>query len=183
MKGKDPTVAEGADAEIHRPLEHVQLWADVTIKLLAGTPDGGPVEMDAVEASKVADLLREFSEPDFADIPYEPGSTPYGLLMHDVCVEWGFCGCVREGRLLHVDFIIPREGPVTADQFVEWVFLADNLNPNHEPERWERHKDAIRAAFVKHMGAETVDARTLRWEIEPDPSPHVKWRGPLPEAR
>ncbi len=55
--------------------------------------------------------------------------------MHFVCVDWGYCGSVKaNGTPLHVTMFIPDEGPVTADQFVEWVFLADNMNPNVQPE-------------------------------------------------
>jgi hypothetical protein len=78
----------------------------------------------------------------------------------------GFCGTVKEGQPLHVDSIIPPSGPVTADQFVEWVFLADNMNPNSEPEKWQKLKDQIRAAFIEHMGREVVDAAELRWSPE-----------------
>ena len=86
----------------------------------------------------------------------------YDALMHEVCVVWGFCGCLKDGEALHVDLLIPPNGPVTADQFVEWVFLADGMNPNVDVERWRPHKDAIRAAFIEHMGAEEVDAANLR---------------------
>jgi len=70
-----------------------------------------------------------FPQPGFADLPYEPEQTGYGALMHEACVVWGFCGCVKNGKPLHVDDFLPARGPVTADQFVEWLFLADNLNP------------------------------------------------------
>ena len=108
--------------------------------------------------------------------------TGYDALMHEVCVNWGFCGCIKEGTPLHVGLFVPSAGPVTADQFVEWVFLADNLNPNLEPERWHRHKAAIRAAFVEHMGAEVVDASQLRSSDAPivDES-EEKYRGYLPD--
>lgn len=103
--------------------------------------------------------------------------TGYDALMQEVCVGWGFCGCVKRGTPLHVSLIIPPGGPVTADQFVDWVFLADNLNPNSQPERWRRHKDAIRAAFVHHMGSEVVDARQLRWsDLPPEDEPDHKYR-------
>lgn len=88
--------------------------------------------------------------------------------MEVVCPGWGYCGCIKDGQPLHVTMLIPPDGPVTADQFVEWVFLADNMNPNSEPERWQRHKDALRAAFVEHMGAEVVDAKRLRWSFASD---------------
>ncbi|NEX94907.1 hypothetical protein [Caulobacter sp. 17J65-9] len=88
--------------------------------------------------------------------------TGYDALWDVVCVTWGFCGCVKNDKPLHVDDLIPPSGPVSADQFVEWVFLADNLNPNSEPEKWQRHRAAIRAAFIEHMGGEVVDADRLR---------------------
>ena len=101
----------------------------------------------------------------------------YDALMRDVCVVWGFCGCIKGDTPLHVDLFIPSGGPVTVDQFVEWVFLADNINPNSEPERWQRHKDAIRAAFLQHMGAETVDARELRLSaVQDDDEPDQEYR-------
>ena len=152
------------------------------VKLLGRGPDGKPVEMDAVGASAAADVLRELSQPGFPDIPYEPDERGFGALMHEVCVVWGFCGCTKNGRPLHVGDFLPADGPVTADQFVEWVFLADNLNPNLDRERWQPHKTAIRDAFVRHLGGETVDAARLRWS-EGDSDPEVKWRGPLPGAR
>ena len=105
----------------------------------------------------------------------------YDNLMNVVCVEWGFCGCIKHEEPLHVDMFIPSEGPVTVDQFVEWVFLADNVNPNSEPERWQRQKAAIRAAFVDCMGAEVVDASQLQWSsMQGSPTPSdEKYRGHL----
>jgi hypothetical protein len=89
--------------------------------------------------------------------------TGYDALMQEVCVRWGFCGCVKDGKPLHVDLLIPAGGTVSADQFVEWVFLADNLDPDSASLRCKR---GLRTAFVTHMGAETVDARLLRWSFE-----------------
>jgi hypothetical protein len=96
--------------------------------------------------------------------------TGFDALMDFVCVGRGYCGAIhRDGAPLHVTLFIPDAGPVTADQFVEWVFLADRMNPNVEPERWQKHKDAIRAAFVDHMGGETVEAERLRYSGAPPP--------------
>lgn len=89
--------------------------------------------------------------------------TGYDALLHIVCVEWGFCGCLKCGKQLHVDDFIPKAGVVTADQFVEWVFLADDMDPNHEPERWKRHKDALKTAFIECMGGEVIEAERLQW--------------------
>jgi hypothetical protein len=89
--------------------------------------------------------------------------TGYDALMHEVCVELGFCGSLRDGQSTHVDFIIPPYGPVTVDQFVEWVFLADGLNPNADVDKSQHLKDALKSAFIRHMGAEVVDAERLQW--------------------
>lgn len=83
--------------------------------------------------------------------------------MHIVCVDWGFCGCLKGDKPLDVSDFIPSEGEVTADQFVEWVFLADDMNPNSKPVKWQRHKDAIRLAFVETMGGDIVDVNKLQY--------------------
>jgi len=84
----------------------------------------------------------------------QPG---YDALLHEVCVRLGYCGCIKDGEPLHVDDFVPAAGLVTADQFAEWVVLADNLTPSSNP-----HLKDIRQAFVRHMGAESVDATLLR---------------------
>jgi hypothetical protein len=81
----------------------------------------------------------------------------YDSLLHEVCVRLGYCGCIKDGKSLHVDDFIPKAGLVTADQFAEWVVLADNLTPAASP-----HLKHIRDAFVRHMGAQAVDATLLR---------------------
>jgi hypothetical protein len=89
----------------------------------------------------------------------------YEALMHDVCVGRGWCGGVVDGQLSHVDFFIPHTGPVTADQFVDWLFQAENMDPAAEPEKWHKHKDGLRGAFVRHMGSDVVDASLLKWDV------------------
>ena len=89
--------------------------------------------------------------------------TGYDALMHEICVGMGFCGCVKYGKPLHVDDFIPEDGPVKAEQFIEWVFLADDMNPNVDPQKWQPHKDKMKAAFIKFMGGDVVDASKLRW--------------------
>lgn len=152
-------------SEVHKPVEHVTVWQDAgVIMIKTREPHGDPVEMNEEEALALVQTLSKLIHENSPDPPYEPGDTPFDKLMHFVCVEWGYCGSVKaNGTPLHVTMFIPDEGPVTADQFVEWVFLAENMNPNVAPERWQRHKQAIRAAFVEHMGGEVADATDLRW--------------------
>ena len=90
-------------------------------------------------------------------------NTAYDALMDEICVGLGVCGCIKDGRPSHVRQFIPSRGPVTADQFAEWVFLADDMNPYAEPKSWENLKEKIKRAFIRHMGAEVVDARVLKW--------------------
>lgn len=94
--------------------------------------------------------------------------TGFDELMDRVCVGLGFCGCIKDDEPLHVTRFIPDKGPVTADQFTEWVFLADNVNPNVTSPTWLKIKSAVRAAFVDCMGGEVVEAQRLRWSGLPE---------------
>jgi hypothetical protein len=93
--------------------------------------------------------------------------TGYDALMDKVCVEWGFCGGIDDqGNPSHVDFYIPDSGPVTAEQFTDWVFLADGMDPEEDLSKWQPHKDRIISAFVSLMGSEIVDASELKWSLD-----------------
>ncbi len=92
-------------------------------------------------------------------------TTGFNALMDLVCARWGFCGCIKNGRSFQLDHIIPTSGPVTVDQFVEWVFLADDMNPNSDLEKWAKLKKKIYEAFIECMGSDVVDARDLRYKI------------------
>jgi hypothetical protein len=81
----------------------------------------------------------------------------YTALLQEVCVSLGYCGGVKDGVPLHVDDFIPQTGSVTANQFAEWVVLAENLTPMTNP-----HLEQIRQAFLRHMGAAVVDVERLR---------------------
>ena len=84
----------------------------------------------------------------------------YDALLHEVCVGLGFCGSVVDGQPLHVDQFIPEHGAVGADQFVEWVFRAEGMDPDEEDAL--KHAGSLREAFVRHMGSEAVDAQLLK---------------------
>jgi hypothetical protein len=84
----------------------------------------------------------------------------YDALLDEVCVGPGFCGSIVNGQPLHVDHFIPEYGLVTADQFVEWVFRAEGMNPDEVDA--VKHATSLREAFVRHMGNEVADAQDLR---------------------
>jgi hypothetical protein len=79
----------------------------------------------------------------------------FDALLGHVCVELGFCGSVVDGEPCHVTMLIPVEGPFTADDFVALVFEA-------EGSVLETHRQPLRAAFIRYMGSEVVDARSLK---------------------
>lgn len=86
--------------------------------------------------------------------------------MHYVCVEHGYCGSVLNGKPSHVTDFIPENGLVSADEFAEWVMLADGCEPNSTLGFRERHKNDMVAAFIKYMGTDRVQARFLSWDAE-----------------
>jgi hypothetical protein len=75
--------------------------------------------------------------------------TPFGYLMHEVCVERGWCGAVIDDRPQHVTDFLPQSGDVTPDQFVAWLFQADGVNPDEDREKWQNHIDGLRDAFIR----------------------------------
>ena len=89
----------------------------------------------------------------------------FNSLMREVCVDRGWCGGIVDGEPSHVDFFIPDSGPVTVDQFVDWLFLAEDMDPTAEPEKWQSHRDGLREAFLRHMGSAIVDASALKWDV------------------
>jgi len=93
------------------------------------------------------------------------GDPRYNALMEEVCVRLGWCGSLVNDEPSHVDDFIPTSGPVSASQFVDWLFLADGVDPTSEPSKWGKHKGRLREAFRRHMGADTVDASVLKWDV------------------
>ena len=89
----------------------------------------------------------------------------FNRLMHDVCVVHGWCGSAVNGQRFHVDDLIPDEGPISADQFIDWLFIAEGMDPDDDPQKWGKHKTLLKRAFILHMGAEIVDASQLKWYL------------------
>lgn len=86
----------------------------------------------------------------------------YDDLLDELCVGQGWCGSKQDGKFLHVDDFIPDEGTVSADQFAEWVILADSEDPNSEVCKERRWKEKIIEIFKKCMGADEVDCTLLK---------------------
>lgn len=86
-------------------------------------------------------------------------SAAYDELLKEVCVRFGFCGSVVDGRPLHVADLLPTSGLVSADSFANAIFVAEGCDPNGPTA--QQHRETIRDAFVRHMGGAQVDARLL----------------------
>ena len=85
-------------------------------------------------------------------------------MMHEFC-NLGYCGGVKDGERVHVIHFIPETGPVSADQFARWLILADGFEPDRlSTAELRRLIGQLTAVFVKHMGADIVDASNLRSE-------------------
>lgn len=109
---------------------------------------------------KVVDVGRDCNQANMS------GPKSYNSLMHEVCVDRGWCGAIVNGQPRHVDDFIPESGEVSAAQFVDWLFCAHGIDPAAEPEKWQTHKDGLKEAFVRHMGADIVDASVLKWAFD-----------------
>jgi hypothetical protein len=83
-------------------------------------------------------------------------------MLDESCVKLGWCGCVKDGKRLHITDFLPETGPVSADQFVRWLIMADGLDPDQPTSEIRRSIPLLKAVFVKHMAADVVDASNLR---------------------
>jgi hypothetical protein len=88
----------------------------------------------------------------------------FEALMQVVAAEWCLGqGFGPDGESIDLTRYVPESGVVSADDFVRWAFEASDVAFDDPAPRWQRAKAEIRAAFVTHMGGETVDAARLRW--------------------
>jgi hypothetical protein len=83
-------------------------------------------------------------------------------MLYEFCVALGWCGCVKDGKRLHITDFIPETGPVSADQFARWLIMADGLDPAQPTSEIRRWIHQLKSVFVKHVGADVIDASKLR---------------------
>lgn len=88
-------------------------------------------------------------------------------MMHELCVDMGWCGTVKDGKPLHITNFIPETGRVSADEFARWLIMADGLDPDERSAEIKRWITELKAVFVRHMGADVVDASKLRSDWKP----------------
>jgi hypothetical protein len=84
-------------------------------------------------------------------------------MMHEFCVKQGWCGCVKDGKRRHVTDFIPETGPVSADEFARWLIVAEGFDLDQfSTAELSRLMDQFKAVFIRHMGADVIDASNLR---------------------
>ena len=102
-------------------------------------------------------------------------------LMQVTCADWCLGQGIRpNGEPTSITDFIPDTGTVTADQFVEWAFLAAHIDPGDATPRWQRAKIAIKEAFIRHLGADSADASAFR--SQSDKLSRIQLPLPDPEA-
>ncbi|WP_112310858.1 hypothetical protein [Pseudogemmobacter bohemicus] len=87
--------------------------------------------------------------------------TGFDRLACEVCAKYGFCGSGHTGTFVHVTDFLPESGPVTAEQFTDWLLIADGYDPESQAEVFEKFRAIFRPIFIKHMGADCVEAGLL----------------------
>ncbi len=83
-------------------------------------------------------------------------SSDYIELLNEVCVSFGFCGSVVDGRPLHVDLFLPNSGAVSADAFADALFRAERLDPDGS-----RLTSIVRASVKRSCGTWAEQRWTL----------------------
>jgi len=87
----------------------------------------------------------------------------FHALIRAICVGYGCCGSLQDDGWRHVTHYIPERGYVTADDFIDWVFMAEGAEWFGNPRAMIR-RERLRSYFIIYMGSSVVHARRLRWK-------------------
>lgn len=74
---------------------------------------------------------------------------------------YGYCGSLQEEGFVHVTDFFPERGKVTAEQFVDWLFMAEGDQTLGRPSSMLM-REKIRSCFIGYMGSDVINARKLR---------------------
>lgn len=85
----------------------------------------------------------------------------FDALLRAICVGYGYCGSLQDDGWRHVTHYIPERGYVTADDFIDWVFMTDGDEGFRGP-RAMTEREGMRSCFIAYMGSSIVHARRLR---------------------
>ena len=97
-------------------------------------------------------------------------------LMRAICVGYGFCGSLQDDGFVHVTYFFPERGKVTAEQFVDWLFMAEGEQVPLSSPADMLMREKLRNCFIGYMGSDCVDARMLS-------DLRSRWRGGATKSR
>ena len=89
-----------------------------------------------------------------------PNARDFDGLMRAVCVGYGFCGSLQDDGFEHVSDYFPERGQVTAEQFIDWLFMAEGEPTHHGPRRMLM-REKLRTCFIGYMGSDVINAKKL----------------------
>lgn len=78
-------------------------------------------------------------------------------MLREYCVDFGFCGSIKNEKAIHVTDLIPKTGIISAEDFVEWLCDAEIMGEHDRV----KYRDKLKTIFIKHMGGSEVDAKQL----------------------
>ena len=104
------------------------------------------------DALQAASLFRAFKRGNFRS------PSNFSAMMQEYCVGLGYCGSD-----FHVTDLMPKEGIVSADQFVCLLLQAEGLEPYEFEMRHNKTYKKLSKIFTKHMGSSKIDAALLSY--------------------
>ncbi|MFK8251224.1 hypothetical protein [Ancylobacter terrae] len=91
-----------------------------------------------------------------------PKRSGFDRLLLAACATYGYCGSLQDEGFVHVTDFIPERGRVTAEQFIDWLYMADE-EPCLGNTSAMMRREGLRSCFIAYMGSEIVDAHRLRY--------------------
>lgn len=89
--------------------------------------------------------------------------TDFEGLAYKMCVQYGLCNpSFIRGEPRELSDYIPTTGTVSAAQYIEGLLMVSGFDPVTQQDVFRESKEMYRSVFVKHMGADAVDASLFR---------------------
>ncbi|UTW55988.1 hypothetical protein [Kordiimonas sp. SCSIO 12610] len=86
----------------------------------------------------------------------------YQNLLQHLCVNWGFCGSIRNDKFQNTHDLMPLNGVITSSEFAELVLTAEGITQANNIAAWYLHKDKIEKLFIQVMGQKTINCNLIK---------------------
>lgn len=127
-----------------------------TVGIRYALPQGAEDRSTSVVSHGEIEFWCNATNVDVEVVPYSPAET----LLHDICVNGGWCGGIVNGKPTHVEDLLPRTGIVTAREFARLAAKADGW-ADAEPVP-DDHLDWLASRFIENLGADSMPAEELQ---------------------